>query len=108
MPLRVDQLRITASTCNSIEQVLLTIEMKTRKTFKYEEIELRIVYRGEGYMESGTVEVTRVLAPNGGVIPVKMEKGQTLKTIIEETIKTLDNFKSLGADIESELTKDMP
>ena len=78
--------------------------MKVKKKFEYEGIELRIVEREETYMNSeSTLTMTRVLAPNGGVIPVKIQYRQTLKSIVEETVKTLDNFKSMGVDIKAEL-----
>lgn len=78
--------------------------MKVKKKFKYEGIELRIVEKEESYMNSEiTMTMLRVLAPNNGVIPVKIQYRQTLKSIVEETIKTLDNFKSMGADIKAEL-----
>lgn len=78
--------------------------MKVKKKFQYEGIELRIVERQETYMNSErTITIKRVLAPNGGVIPVKIQRNQTLKSIVKETIKTLDNFKSIGADVKSEL-----
>ena len=78
--------------------------MKVKKKFEYEGIELRIVEREETYMNSeSTVTMKRVLAPNGGIIPVKIQHRQTLKSIVEETIKTLDNFKSRGADVKAKL-----
>lgn len=80
--------------------------MKVKKTFKYEGIELRIVEREESYMNSkDSVTMTRVLAPNGGEIPVRINHRQTLKSIMEETIKVLDGFKSRGADVKTELLK---
>lgn len=82
--------------------------MKVRKIFHYEGIELRIVEREEKYMNNpDPITVTCVLAPNGGEIPVQIYRRQTLKSIVEETIKTLDNFKKMGADVKSELTKEL-
>jgi len=82
--------------------------MKVRKKFNYEGFELRIVERKETYMHSGdTVTVTRVLAPNGGIIPIGLKHKQTLKGIVSETIALLDGFKKRGADIEKELTKEI-
>ena len=78
--------------------------MKIKKKFEYEGIELRIVEREEAYMNGDQpVTITRVLAPNGGVIPVKIRHRQTLKSIAEETIQALDNFKRMGADVKAEL-----
>ena len=81
--------------------------MKIRKTFYYEEIELRIVEREEPYMNGGSVTMTRVLAPNGEQIPVQLQRKQTLKSIVEQTLILLDGFKSRGADVKTELTKEL-
>lgn len=81
--------------------------MKIKKRFMYREVELRIVEKDEPYMDSGqTVKVVKVIAPNGGTIPLTLRHKQTLKSIIEDTIKALDNFESLGANVIQELTKD--
>lgn len=80
--------------------------MKVRRRFKYEGLELLIVTKEEPYLNSGrTVTVTRVIAPNNGVIPVRMERNKTLKSIIQDTILLLDGFKSRGCDVKNELTK---
>ena len=80
--------------------------MKVKKKFKYDDIELRIVEREELYMNSGsTVRMTRVMAPNGGTVPIQIQRKQTLKSIAEETIRILNGFKERGADIKKELTK---
>ena len=82
--------------------------MKVKKKFEYEGIELRIVEREEPYMNGkNSMTMTRVLAPNGGTIPVNIQHKQTLKSIVEETIKALDNFKSMGANVKSELEKEL-
>lgn len=80
--------------------------MKIKKIFHYEGIELRIVeVEEEKYLNSeSTMTMIRVLAPNNGIIPINIQHRQTLKNIVEETIKTLNNFKSLGADVKKELT----
>jgi hypothetical protein len=78
--------------------------MKIKKRFMYDGIELRIVEREEPYMNSERgVTMTRVMAPNGGTIPVKIQHRQTLKSIEEETRNTLDNFKRLGCNVRAEL-----
>ena len=78
--------------------------MKIKKKFYYEGVELRIVEREEDYMGSEhTVTMIRVLAPNGGMIPILIKRRQTLKSIIEETITALDDFKRRGADVKSTL-----
>jgi len=51
------------------------------------------------------LRMTRVMAPNGGIIPIIIKHKQILKSIIEDTITTLDGFKSRGADVTKELTK---
>ena len=85
-------------------------KMKVKKRFEYEGIELQIVEREEIYMNGKstmTMTMTRILAPNGGTIPVNIQHKQTLKSIVEETIKTIDNFKSMGADVKAELEKEL-
>ena len=80
--------------------------MKVRKSFEYKRITLRIVEREEPYMNSpDPVKVTRVLAPNGGSVPVKIQRKQTLKSIQADTIEMLDSFAVRGADVVNELTK---
>lgn len=79
--------------------------MKVKKKFQYDNIELKIVERNEPYMNNKEgVNVTRVIAPNGGVVPVHIMYKDTLKKIIERTTTLLDSFKSRGADIKAELT----
>lgn len=90
------------------EKRLNTNAMKVRKKFTYKGFELRIVERQELYMNSGeSITVTRVLAPNGGSIPILLTHKQTLKSIIAETITLLDRFEERGADIEHELTREL-
>ena len=80
--------------------------MIIKKKFLYNGIELRIVERDEPYMNAKEpLKMTRVIAPNGGTIPIIIKHKQTLKSIMEETIKTLDEFKNRGADVVTELTK---
>lgn len=80
--------------------------MKVKKKFIYNGITLQIVERDEPYMNAKeTVSCTRVMAPNGGVIPITIMHRQTLKSIAEETIRTLDGFKNRGADVVKELTE---
>lgn len=80
--------------------------MKIKKKFYYGEILLQIVEREEPYLNSGaTISMTRVLAPNGHSIPVKLSRKQTLKSIISDTTALLDGFKERGADVEKELIK---
>ena len=80
--------------------------IRVKKKFNYNGIELRIVEREEPYMNAKEpVTMTRVLAPNGGSIPININHKQTLKSIMEETIRTLDGFKERGAYVINELTK---
>lgn len=80
--------------------------MKIKKQFEYSGVVLKIVERDEPYMNSSEpVTMTRVIAPNGGTIPVNIQCRQTLKSIAEETIMTLDGFKARGCDVVKELTK---
>jgi len=80
--------------------------MKIKKQFNYNGIVLRIVEREENYMNAiDHIKMTRVIAPNGGVIPILIKHKQTLKSIAEETIRLLDGFKNRGADVTEELTK---
>lgn len=81
--------------------------MKIKKTFQYAGVDIRIVERDEPYMNSGNVTVTRVIAPNGGTIPVKLQHKQTLKSIMSETIVLLDGFKKNGADVVTELIREI-
>lgn len=80
--------------------------MKVKKKFQYNGIELRIVERDEPYMNAAEpIKMTRVIAPNGGIVPVQIKHRQSLKSIAEATIKTLDSFKKNGADVKNELLK---
>lgn len=82
--------------------------IKIRKKFIYEGFELRIVTTEESYMNAvEPVSMTRVIAPNNGIIPLKIQWKQTLKSIQEDTIIFLDMLKEQGADIESEFKKEI-
>ena len=79
-----------------------------RKKFTYDGIELIITEVEEPYMNSAEpVKVMRVLAPNGGHLPLNLRYKQTLKSIQRDAINLLDSFKKRGADINLELTKEM-
>lgn len=73
----------------------------------YNGIELRIVEREEAYMHAvDRVTVTRVIAPNGGVVPININHRESLKSIADKAIKALDTFKEMNrGDVEHELTK---
>lgn len=80
--------------------------IKIKKKFNYKGLELQIVERPEKYMNSlDLINVTRVLGPNSGVIPVILKHKQTLKSIIEDVVLLLDGFEARGANVQSELTK---
>ena len=80
--------------------------MKIKKKFIYNGITLQIIERDEPYMNATEpLRMTRVIAPNGGTIPIIIKHKQTLKSIMEESIRTLDGFKARGADVIKELTK---
>lgn len=80
--------------------------MKVKKRFLYDGIELQIIERDEPYMNATTpVIATRVIAPNGGIIPVTIKRNETLKSIAEKTIAVLNDFAKRGADVKKELTK---
>jgi hypothetical protein len=82
--------------------------MKIRKKFTYQGVELQIVDREEDYMGGAKVTVTRVIAPNGGTVPLKMRHKETLKSIAERSIWLLDSFKERGANVAEILTKPLP
>jgi actin-related protein len=80
--------------------------IKVKKKFDYKGTELRIVEREEPYMNAKEpLIMTRVIAPNDGMIPVNISRKQTLKSIIEDTIILLDDFEKRGANIKQELNK---
>lgn len=80
--------------------------IKVKKKFDYKGLELKIVEREEPYMNGKEpLKMTRVIAPNGGMIPVKISRRQTLKSIIEDTKILLDDFEKRGANVKEELTK---
>lgn len=82
--------------------------IRTKRKFNYKGIEIRIVEVEEPYMNSEeTVKVTRVIAPNNGIIPLQLVRNQTLKSIIDTTIRVLDGFSGRGADVVDELTKEI-
>ena len=83
--------------------------MKVRKTFTYKEIELRIVEREEDYMNNPNAKMTmtRVLAPNGGSLPLQLNKKDSLKSIVDMSTTLLKSFEDRGANIKEELTKEI-
>lgn len=79
--------------------------MKIKKKFFYNDIELLIIERNEPYMNcKEPLQMIRVMAPNGGVLPLQIRHKQTLKSIMEDSINLLNSFKDRGANM-NELTK---
>ena len=82
--------------------------MKIKKKFFYDDIELKIIERDEPYMNGKEpMQMTRVMAPNGGTLPLQIQHRQTLKSIVEDSIKLLNSFKANGANVTDELTKEI-
>ena len=80
--------------------------MKVKKRFMYDGIELQIIERDEPYMNATEpMTMIRVIAPNGGTIPLNIRHKETLKSIAERTVVALDDFKKRGANVREELTK---
>jgi hypothetical protein len=74
--------------------------MKVKKRFEYNGVTLQIVERPEQYMNATEpLMMTRVIAPNGGSIPVSIGHRDTLKAIITKTIASLDGFAARGANV---------
>jgi len=74
----------------------------------YGKHELKIALVEVPYMSSpDPVQVTKVVAPNGGTLPISLKHRQTLKDIANECVKMLDGFKERGADVDTELTKEL-
>ena len=81
--------------------------VKVKKVFQYEDITLIIATCLVDYMNAKEkLEVTNVLAPNGGRIPIRNIKyNATLKSYQETAINVLNDFKKRGADVKHELTR---
>jgi hypothetical protein len=74
--------------------------MKVKKKFEYNGVTLQIVERPEPYMNATEpLIMTRVIAPNGGSVPVSIGHRDTLKAIIAKTIAALDGFAASGANV---------
>lgn len=79
-----------------------------KKKFDYKGIELRIVEREEPYLNAlEPLIMTRVVAPNNGMIPVKISRKQSLKSIMADTITLLEDLEKRGANVKEELTKEI-
>lgn len=80
--------------------------MKVKKKFDYNGITLQIIEREEPYMNAKEpLKMIRVIAPNGGTIPISINHKQTLKSIQADTINILDGFKARGADMVKIMTE---
>ena len=74
--------------------------MKVKKKFEYNGVPLQIVERLEPYMNATVpLMMTRVIAPNGGSVPVSIGHRDSLKAIIAKTIAALDGFAERGANV---------
>ena len=81
--------------------------MKVKRKFTYEGVELRVVEREEPYMNAKEpLLMTRVLAPNNKHLPITIHRRQTIKSIIEESLRFLDEMKQKGHDVVKELTEE--
>lgn len=81
--------------------------LKIRKKFQYKGIELQIVDTEEILYLERTANFLRVIAPNGGIVPVNIQINETLKSIVQKTIEKLDGFEKRGCDVIVELTKEI-
>lgn len=82
--------------------------IKIRKKFDYKGIPLQIVEREEPYLSAKEpLNMTRVIAPNGGTIPIKINHKETLKSIVQKTIDFLNYMNKRGGDVINELTKEI-
>ena len=80
--------------------------MKVKKRFMYDGIELQIIERDEPYMNATEpMTMIRVIAPNGGTIPLSIDHREPLRSIAARTEILLDEFKKRGANVREELTK---
>lgn len=67
--------------------------VKIKKKFMYNDIEMKIIERDEPYMGSKeSLRMTRVIAPNGKTLPIQIQRGWTLKKIVSESIAMIDGF----------------
>ena len=83
--------------------------VRVQKRFKYQGLEFRIVKMLVPYMNAQEpIEVQRGIAPNNGTIPVKIQKGDTLKNIQARTITMFEAIEELGHDIKKACTKQIP
>lgn len=79
---------------------------RVKKVFQYEKLNIIITTCLTEYMNGKEkMELTRVIAPNGGNIPIRFDHKETLKSIQEKTINFLNDFKKRGADVKNELTR---
>ena len=80
--------------------------VKLIRAFAYKGITLRIVEREEPYMNS-TMILTRVIAPNNGLIPISFHHRATQKSMINDTVTFLDKLSLMGCDVVDELSKEI-
>lgn len=79
---------------------------RVKKVFQYENMNIIIASCLTEYMNGKEkMELTQVIAPNGGNIPVRFDYKETLKSIQEKTITALNDFAKRGCDVRNELTR---
>lgn len=81
------------------------IAMKIIKKFYYRSVELKIVSRRVPYLNS-YITAREVIAPNEGTVPYTIGHRETLKNVIKNVVKMLDDYDKYGIDVIKELTSD--
>lgn len=81
--------------------------IKIRKKFSFQGITLKICLVEEQYLNAEQpVQVTRVVAPNGGIVPITVQYRESLKRIQERSIEILETLQQRGNDVLLELTQE--
>ena len=91
----------------SDEYFIFGTKLKLAKKFTYKGIEIGIYKNWEELYTNSNRKYfsTKILAPNNGVIPVKIQAKQSLKSIIQKTIEFLDYLEKEGNNVKNELTR---
>lgn len=80
--------------------------VKTLRKIEYKGMVLSLVLRAELFMNAAEpLIMTRVIAPNGGNIPIRIEGRETQKSIISKCLDFLKGMETSGYDVKKELTK---
>lgn len=72
--------------------------LRVIKKFQFDGHELRIVEMKERYM-SAHIVMQRAVNAYGFKMPISFNHRQTVKSMIQQTLETLESFKSGGADM---------